>query len=219
MGNTKEQDVSTVNGLESPEPVHEVTLSSYSIGQTEVTQKLWTAVMGYNPSYFINPQGPIENMSWDECQEFISRLSELTGRHFRLPTEAEWEFAARGGNRSMHYRYSGSRYLNEVAWNDDNAHNGQGGGLYGPQTVALLLPNELGLYDMSGNIRELCHDWYAPYSAEPQTNPKGPETGDKRVIRGGSFADDGNECSCAGRRHTYSWPFDGGNLVGFRLAM
>ena len=219
MGNTKEQDVSTVNGLESPEPVHEVTLSSYSIGQTEVTQKLWTAVMGYNPSYFINPQGPIENMSWDECQEFISRLSELTGLHFRLPTEAEWEFAARGGNRSMHYRYSGSRYLNEVAWNDDNAHNGQGGGLYGPQTVALLLPNELGLYDMSGNIRELCHDWYAPYSAEPQTNPKGPETGDKRVIRGGSFADDGNECSCAGRRHTYSWPFDGGNLVGFRLAM
>ena len=219
MGNTKEQDVSTVNGLESPEPVHEVTLSSYSIGQTEVTQKLWTAVMGYNPSYFINPQGPIENLSWDECQEFISRLSELTGRHFRLPTEAEWEFAARGGNRSMHYRYSGSRYLNEVAWNDDNAHNGQGGGLYGPQTVALLLPNELGLYDMSGNIRELCHDWYAPYSAEPQTNPKGPETGDKRVIRGGSFADDGNECSCAGRRHTYSWPFDGGNLVGFRLAM
>ena len=219
MGNTREQDVSTVNGLESPEPVHEVTLSSYSIGQTEVTQKLWTAVMGYNPSYFINPQGPVEDMSWDECQEFISRLSELTGLHFRLPTEAEWEFAARGGNRSKHYRYSGSRYLNEVAWNDDNAHNGQGGGLYGPQTVALLLPNELGLYDMSGNIRELCHDWYAPYSAEPQTNPKGPETGDKRVIRGGSFADDGNECSCAGRRHTYSWPFDGGNLVGFRLAM
>ena len=219
MGNTREQDVSTVNGLESPEPVHEVTLSSYSIGQTEVTQKLWTAVMGYNPSYFINPQGPVEDMSWDECQEFISRLSELTGLHFRLPTEAEWEFAARGGNRSRHYRYSGSRYLNEVAWNDDNAHNGQGGGLYGPQTVALLLPNELGLYDMSGNIRELCHDWYAPYSAEPQTNPKGPETGDKRVIRGGSFADDGNECSCAGRRHTYSWPFDGGNLVGFRLAM
>ena len=219
MGNTREQDVSTVNGLESPEPVHEVTLSNYSIGQTEVTQKLWTAVMGYNPSYFINPQGPVEDMSWDECQEFISRLSELTGLHFRLPTEAEWEFAARGGNRSMHYRYSGSRYLNEVAWNDDNAHNGQGGGLYGPQTVALLLPNELGLYDMSGNIRELCHDWYAPYSAEPQTNPKGPETGDKRVIRGGSFADDGNECSCAGRRHTYSWPFEGGNLVGFRLAM
>ena len=219
MGNTKEQDVSTVNGLESPEPVHEVTLSSYSIGQTEVTQELWTAVMGYNPSYFINPQGPVEKMSWDECQEFISRLSEMTGLHFRLPTEAEWEFAARGGNRSMHYRYSGSRYLNEVAWNDDNAHNGQGGGLYGPQTVALLLPNELGLYDMSGNIRELCQDWYGPYSAELQTNPTGPEIGDKRVIRGGSFADDGNECSCAGRRHTYSWPFEGGNLVGFRLAM
>ncbi len=219
MGNTKEQDVSTVNGLESPEPVHEVTLSSYSIGQTEVTQELWTAVMGYNPSYFINSLGPVEKMSWDECMEFISRLNELTGLTFRLPTEAEWEFAARGGNRSKHYRYSGSRYLNEVAWNNDNAYNGQGGSLYGPQTVALLLPNELGLYDMSGNIRELCQDWYGPYSAEPQTNPTGPEIGDKRVIRGGSFADDGNECSCAGRRHTYSWPFEGGNLVGFRLVM
>ena len=225
MGNTWEQDVSSVNGLELPEPLHEVTLSSYSIGQTEVTQELWTAVMGYNPSEhnewqnFINPQGPVENMTWDECMEFISRLNEMTGLHFRLPTEAEWEFAARGGNRSMPYSYAGSRYLNEVAWNEDNAHNWQGGGVYGPQTVALLLPNELGLYDMSGNVRELCLDWYGPYSAEPQTDPTGPETGNKRVTRGGSFADDENDCSCAGRRHTYSWPFEGGNLLGFRLVM
>ena len=225
MGNTWEQDISSVNGLELPEPVHEVTLSSYSIGQTEVTQELWTAVMGYNPSEhnewqnFINPQGPVENMTWDECMEFIARLNEMTGLHFRLPTEAEWEFAARGGNRSMPYSYSGSRYLNEVAWNEDNADHWQGGGVYGPQTVALLLPNELGLYDMSGNVRELCQDWYGPYSAEPQTNPTGPETGNKRVTRGGSFADDDNRCSCAGRGHTYEFPFEGGNLLGFRLVM
>ena len=223
MGNTWDQGVSGVDG--SPEPVHEVTLSSYSIGQTEVTQELWTAVMGYNPSYvdqydnFINPLGPVENMSWDECMEFIDRLNELTGLTFRLPTEAEWEFAARGGNRSKHYRYPGSRYLNEVAWNEDNANHWQGGGVNGPQTVALLLPNELGLYDMGGNVRELCQDWYGPYSAEPQINPMGPETGDKRVTRGGSFVDGGDECSCAGRGHTYEWPFEGGNLLGFRLAM
>lgn len=225
MGNTWEQGVGGVNGYDRPEPVHEVTLSSYSIGQTEVTQELWTAVMGYNPSYvdqydnFINPLGPVENMSWDECMEFIDRLNELTGLTFRLPTEAEWEFAARGGNRSKHYRYPGSRYLNEVAWNEDNANHWQGGGVNGPQTVALLLPNELGLYDMGGNVRELCQDWYGPYSAEPQINPMGPETGDKRVTRGGSFADGGDECSCAGRGHTYEWPFEGGNLLGFRLAM
>ena len=223
MGNTWDQGVSGVDGR--PEPVHEVTLSSYSIGQTEVTQELWTAVMGYNPSYvdqydnFINPLGPVEKMSWDECMEFISRLNELTGLTFRLPTEAEWEFAARGGNRSKHYRYPGSRYLNEVAWNEDNANHWQGGGVNGPQAVALLLSNELGLYDMGGNVRELCQDWYGPYSAEPQINPTGPETGDQRVTRGGSFADGGDECSCAGRGHTYEWPFEGGNLVGFRLAM
>ena len=225
MGNTKEQGVSGVNGYDRPEPVHEVTLSSYSIGQTEVTQELWTAVMGYNPSEhnewqnFINPQGPVGKMSWDECMEFISRLNEMTGLTFRLPTEAEWEFAARGGNRSKHYRYPGGRYLNEVAWNEDNADHWQGGGVYGPQTVALLLPNELGLYDMGGNVRELCQDWYGPYSADPQTNPTGPEIGDKRVTRGGSFADGGDECCCASRGHTYEWPFEGGNLLGFRLAM
>ena len=221
MGNTSEQGVSGVNGHDRPEPVHQVTLSSYGIGQTEVTQQLWTAVMGYNPCDvgFINPQGPVGSMSWDECMEFISRLNQLTGLNFRLPTEAEWEFAARGGNRSKHYRYSGSHYLKEVAWYRDNADNYQGGGLHGPQTVALLLPNELGLYDMSGNVSELCQDWYGPYSAEPQTNPTGPASGDKRVTRGGSFAHGRDECCCASRDHTYTWPFEGGNLLGFRLAM
>ena len=201
-----------------------MTLSSYSIGQTEVTQELWTAVMGYNPSEhnewqnFINPQGPVDNVSWDDCLEFISRLNELTGLHFRLPTEAEWEFAARGGNRSRHYRYSGSRYIDEVAWYESNADNWQGGGLYGPQTVALLLPNELGLYDMSGNVWEYCQDWYAPYSTEPQTNPTGPSTGTERIIRGGSFIEGSNECKCAKRHYTDNYD-EGGNTIGFRLAM
>ena len=223
MGNTWDQRLSFGDGDDAC-TVHEVTLSSYSIGQTEVTQELWTAVMGYNPSEhnewqnFINPQGPVDNVSWDDCLEFISRLNELTGLHFRLPTEAEWEFAARGGNRSRHYRYSGSRYIDEVAWYESNADNWQGGGLYGPQTVALLLPNELGLYDMSGNVWEYCQDWYAPYSTEPQTNPTGPSTGTERIIRGGSFIEGSNECKCAKRHYTDNYD-EGGNTIGFRLAM
>lgn len=221
MGDTWEQGLSY--GGDDPHTVHEVTLSSYSIGQTEVTQELWTAVMGYNPSEhnewqnFINPQGPVENMTWDECQEFISRLKEMTGLHFRLPTEAEWEFAARGGNRSMPYSYSGSRYIEEVAWYRSNADNHHGG-VSGPQTVALLLPNELGLYDMSGNVWEYCQDWYGPYSDEPQTDPKGPSTGTARVMRGGSFIESGNSCKCAKRDYT-QWYDEGANTIGFRLAM
>ena len=222
MGDTWEQGLSYGDG-DGPHTVHEVTLSSYSIGQTEVTQELWTAVMGYNPSEhnewqnFINPQGPVENMTWDECQEFISRLKEMTGLHFRLPTEAEWEFAARGGNRSMPYSYSGSRYIEEVAWYRSNADNHHGG-VSGPQTVALLLPNELGLYDMSGNVWEYCQDWYGPYSDEPQTDPKGPSTGTARVMRGGSFIESSNSCKCAKRDYT-QWYDEGANTIGFRLAM
>ena len=222
MGDTWEQGLSYGDG-DGAHTVHEVTLSSYSIGQTEVTQELWTAVMGYNPSEhnewqnFINPQGPVENMTWDECQEFISRLNEMTGLHFRLPTEAEWEFAARGGNRSMPYSYSGSRYIEEVAWYRSNADNHHGG-VSGPQTVALLLPNELGLYDMSGNVWEYCQDWYGPYSDEPQTDPKGPSTGTARVMRGGSFIESSNSCKCAKRDYT-QWYDEGANTIGFRLAM
>jgi formylglycine-generating enzyme required for sulfatase activity len=179
--------------------------------------------MGYNPSEhnewqnFINPQGPVENMTWDECQEFISRLNEMTGLHFRLPTEAEWEFAARGGNRSMPYSYSGSRYIEEVAWYRSNADNHHGG-VSGPQTVALLLPNELGLYDMSGNVWEYCQDWYGPYNDEPQTDPKGPSTGTARVMSGGSFIESSNSCKCAKRDYT-QWYDEGANTIGFRLAM
>ena len=211
MGNTPDQYGIPDSYLA---PVHEVTLSSYCIGQTEVTQELWTAVMGSNPSdmQYINPKGPVEQVSWDACQEFIAKLNVMTGLNFRLPTEAEWEFAARGGNLSMHYCYSGSLYLEEVGWYHSNAGN------MGPQRVAFFRPNELGLYDMSGNVSELCQDWFDIYDTEPQIDPTGPATGTKRVVRGGSYADVSRDCRCASRDY-HCYPYDGGNLLGLRLVM
>ncbi len=161
-------------------PVHSVTLSDYYIGRCEVTQELWEAVMGSNPSYFKGAQNPVECVSWNDCQEFVSRLSSLTGRTFRLPTEAEWEYAARGGKKSSHYKYSGSDNIDDVAWYDDNS---------GDKTrpVGTKSPNELGIYDMSGNVYEWCSDWYGSYSAGAQTNPQGPSSGSCRVLRGGPW--------------------------------
>ena len=178
------------------QPAHEVTLSSYFIGQSEVTQALWQAVMGENPSYFssrnnydTNLQRPVECVSWNDCQTFITKLNQLTGKKFRLPTEAEWEFAARGGNQSQGYEYSGSNNLDDVAWywySIPSRISGNAG--YGTQTVATKAPNELGLYDMSGNVWEWCQDyWGGIYSSEAQTNPVGPSTGDTHVYRGGSW--------------------------------
>ena len=178
MGATSEQG----SDADSDEkPVHSVTLPDYYIGQTEVTQELWEAVMGSNPSYFKGDnQRPVEKVSWDDCQEFIEKLNRLTGKSFRLPTEAEWEYAARGGNKSKGYKYSGSNNPDAVAWYDDNS----GGNTH---TVAQKQSNELGLYDMSGNVWEWCQDWYGNYSSNSQTNPTGPSTGSHRVLRGGSW--------------------------------
>lgn len=180
-------------------PAHEVTLSTFAIGQTPVTQALWMAVMGSNPSYFIAQYGygedfnrPVECVSWTDCQTFITKLNEMTGRNFRMLTEAEWEFAARGGNKSRGYLYAGSDNLDDVGWYWSNipSQTGQSVG-YGTQTVATKAPNELGLYDMSGNVCEWCQDLYQDhYNAEPQTNPTGPETGDKYVYRGGCWYQD-----------------------------
>ncbi len=162
-------------------PPHQVTLSGYSIGQTEVTQELWQAVMGSNPSRFSGDlQRPVECVSWDDCQTFITKLNQMTGKNFRLPTEAEWEYAARGGNRSQGYKYAGSNNIGDVAWYSDNCG-------YTTHPVATKAPNELGLYDMSGNVYEWCLDWYGIYSDDAQTNPTGPASGSYRVTRGGSW--------------------------------
>ena len=161
-------------------PVHSVTLSDYYIGETEVTQELWESVMGSNPSYFSGSQKPVEKVSWDDCQDFITKLNELTGKNFRLPTEAEWEYAARGGNKSKGYKYSGSNTIGDVAWYDGNSNS---------QThdVKTKLPNELGIYDMSGNVWEWCQDWKGNYNSGSQTNPEGPSSGSSCVLRGGSW--------------------------------
>lgn len=181
MGATEEQGS---DAWDDEKPVHSVTLSDYYIGQTEVTQQLWQAVMGSNPSYFKgDSQCPVENVSWEDCQEFIEKLNRLTGQNFRLPTEAEWEFAARGGNKSRGYKYSGSNTVGDVAWYYGNS---------GDRThaVATKQANELGLYDMSGNAWERCSDWRGAYPKSSQTNPKGPLSGSGRVLRGGSWYSD-----------------------------
>ena len=209
MGGTEEQGSEAQS---SEKPAHEVTLSSYSIGQTEVTQELWVAVMGNNPSIFNdNLQRPVEQVSWNDCQEFIAELNRLTGKHFRLPSEAEWEFAARGGNSSKHYKYSGSNNVDEVAWYSGNRPT------YGTQPVATKKANELGLYDMSGNVYEWCQDWYGSYSSASQTNPTGPSSGSYRVLRGGCWNDDARIC-----RVSYRYggdPAYRGSHNGLRLAL
>lgn len=169
-------------------PTHQVTLTNdYYIGKTEVTQALWRAVMGNNPSEFKGDNLPVESVSWNDCQKFISKLNSMTGQNFRLPTEAEWEFAARGGNYSNHYQYSGSNKLGDVAWYDGNS---------GSKThaVATKQPNELGLYDMNGNVCEWCSDWLDDYSSSSQTNPTGPSSNYYRVLRGGSRYNDAMAC-------------------------
>ena len=163
-------------------PVHNVTLSNYYIGETEVTQELWNTVMGENPSNFKGDlQRPVEMVSWNDCQEFIAKLNKLTGKAFRLPTEAQWEFAAGGGNKTKKYPYSGGYDLDAVAWHIFNASETT-------HPVKTKRPNELHLYDMSGNVWEWCADWYGTYSADEQTDPTGPIKGEKRVVRGGAWS-------------------------------
>lgn len=207
MGATSEQG----NEAYSNEmPVHSVTLNSYYIGKTEVTQALWQAVMGRNPSYFKGSDLPVEWVSWDVCQEFIQKLNHLTGRNFRLPTEAEWEFACRGGNNSRGYKYSGSNNLGSVAWYDGNS-----GDKIHP--VGTKAPNELGIYDMSGNVWEWCSDWYADYTSYSQTNPTGPQSGSGRVYRGGSCSFSAWYCRSSNRGYFNPAYRDG--YLGLRLAL
>ena len=207
MGATYEQEG---DAERDEKPVHSVTLSSYYIGKTEVTQALWQAVMGSNPSGFECADLPVENVSWNDCQEFIQKLNSLTGRNFRFPTEAEWEFACRGGNNSRGYKYSGSNNLGNVAWYDDNSDNQS-------RLVATKAPNELGIYDMSGNVFEWCSDWYADYTSYSQTNPKGPHSGACRVIRGGCWGSFVRNCRSSLRFNRY--PTDRYGYLGLRLAL
>ena len=193
MGATPEME-DTHNLWDNAKPVHQVTLTKdYYIGKTEVTQALWQAVMGSNPSHFKGNNKPVESVDWNDCQKFIAKLNALTGKKFRLPTEAEWEFAARGGNKSKHYRYSGSNNLDEVAWYDEDWNKGT------THDVATKKPNELGIYDMSGNVDECCSDWYGDYSSSAQTDPIGPKDGSSRVLRGGSWVIVADFCRSSGR--------------------
>ena len=177
------------------QPIHEVSLSDYYIGQTEVTQHLWQAVMGSgnNPSATKGNNLPVTNISWDEAQTFVERLSELTGMRFRLPTEAEWEYAARGGERSKGYTYAGSDNIDEVGWYAGNSGNKL-------HAVGGKLPNELGIFDMTGNAWEWCQDWYGAYQTEAQVNPTGPNFGSSRVLRSGSFTTTIERCTAKFRQ-------------------
>ena len=216
MGGTEEQGS---DAYDWEYPVHQVTLSDYSIGQTEVTQELWVAVMGNNPSYHNdNLQCPVEKVSWNDCQEFIAELNRLTGKHFRLPSEAEWEFAARGGNKSQHYKYSGSNDIGEVAWYYDNSYAvGSSSPDYGTHPVGKKKCNELGLYDMAGNVWEWCQDRYGSYSSAAQTNPTGPSEGSNRVGRGGGWFSNARDCRVS--RRGYNSPSGWNSDLGLRLAL
>lgn len=161
---------------------HVTLTKDYYIGETLVTQALWKAVMGENPSEFKCENNPVENISWEDCQIFIKKLNSLLGKQFRLPTEAEWEFAARGGIYSQGFTFAGSDNLDEVAWHDGDVTSDS------THPVALKKPNELGLYDMTGNVYEYCNDWFTyDEDKQPQIDPQGPDTGSERVLRGGGW--------------------------------
>ena len=205
MGATPEQG-SDVEDNEKP--THKVTLSDFYIGKYEVTQAEWKAVMGKNPSHFKGDNFPVENVSWSDCEEFIRKLNELTGKNFRLPTEAEWEYAARGGRHSYGVKYAGGSDIDNVAWHADNGNNTT-------HPVGTKRANELGLYDMSGNVWEWCQDWYGSYSSSSQTNPAGPGSGSERVLRGGGWSNVVGGCHVSHRGS--STPDDADNNIGLRL--
>ena len=200
-----------MGATDDEKPVHQVTLTNdYYMGKYEVPQALWEAVMGSNPSKYKGDNLPVEKVSWNDCQEFISKLNSLTGRKFRLPTEAEWEYAARGGKKRRGYQYSGSSNITDVAWYDGNSGSK-------PHPVGTKQANELGIYDMSGNVYEWCLDWYGSYSSSSQTNPTGADSGSSRVYRSGSWS-----CSAWGCRLSFRSSFtpDYRRIgLGLRLAL
>ena len=203
MGATEEQGKDAEN---DEYPSHNVSLNDYYIGKFEVTQALWNAVMEKG----LGSNNPIDNVNWDDCQAFIHKINKMTGLHFRLPTEAEWEYAARGGNKSKGYKYCGSNNIKDVCWYVTNSSNKS-------QAVGCRLPNELGIYDMSGNVYEWCQDYYGKYVDDEQTNPAGPVQGSDRVRRGGSWFNVANDCRVSYRSSLA--PTIRSSNSGFRLVL
>ncbi|MDR1416775.1 MAG: formylglycine-generating enzyme family protein [Prevotellaceae bacterium] len=206
MGCSSEQDDDCSN---NEKPVHRVNLNDFYISKHEVTQAQWKALMGTNPSNFEGDNLPIENVSWDDAQIFIKCLNDATGKKFRLPTEAEWEYSARGGSKSEQYKYSGSNFAEQVAWSYGNSDSST-------HPVGTKEANELGICDMSGNLWEWCYDWYTAYSSLAQNNPTGALSGHSRVVRGGGWGNGARSCRVA----TRSGISPGSNFVnvGFRVA-
>ncbi|MCL2510683.1 MAG: formylglycine-generating enzyme family protein [Bacteroidales bacterium] len=202
-------------------PAHKVTVSDFYIGKYPVTQAQWKAVMGSYPKELHNTgcdDCPVDNVSWDDAQGFIKKLNAQTGKTYRLPTEAEWEYAARGGAQTKGYKYSGSNNIGEVAWYDGNYKNSKHGTQGTTHPVGTKKPNELGIYDMSGNVWEWCSDWYGSYSSNAETNPKGPNTGSDRVSRGGSWIINAlSVLSVTGR--SSAGPGSRRNFLGFRVVL
>lgn len=199
-----------MNGNADEKPLRNVTVSSFEIGKYEVTQGQWMAVMGTNPSFYKGCiECPVENISWNEIQHFIQKLNKMTGKYYRLPTEAEWEYAARGGAKKQGHKYAGSNEPQHIAWYNSNA--------YRTQRVGLKQANQLGIYDMTGNVWEWCHDWYDPnyYAYGPRNNPFGPPQGEERVGRGGSFSNDPQRLRNTNRMS--GGPDERNLYLGFRL--
>jgi len=205
-------DMGSNDGDDDEKPVHEVCVDGFYMGMYEVTQAQWEKITGFNPSRFRGADRPVETVSWNDVQYFIQELNEKTGKTFRLPTDAEWEYAARGGKKSRGYKNAGSNDVGEVAWSRDNSGN---------QThpVGHKMPNELGLYDMSGNVWEWVQDWYdgGYYANSPKDNPRGPGSGANRVLRGGSWSYNPKYVRSANRN--YNDPGNRGYPLGFRLAL
>jgi len=196
-------------GFKDEKPVHSVNISSFYISKFEVTQAQWQAVMGNNPSQHKCDNCPVEKITWDEAQAYCQKQSRLTGKTYRLPTEAEWDYAARGGTKSVGFTFSGSNNIDDVAWYERNSENTT-------HPVGQKQPNELGLYDMTGNVWEWCSDWYDKdyYNRSPTQNPQGPATGSEFVIRGGSWSHDPQNCRAAGRNS--GEPGERYTVIGFR---
>ena len=205
MGGSSEQGS---DAYSDEKPAHRVMLSDYYIGQTEVTQALWQAVMGTNPSKFKGSNLPVEKVTRNDCQQFIKKLNQLTGRRFRLPTEAEWEYAARGGSKSRGYKYSGSNDIGSVAWYSGSKTH----------SVGQKNANELGIYDMTGNVWEWCQDWYDKeyYGKSPSTNPCNNTSASYRMLRGGSWFGNARSCRVSCRDN---YPPGYSDFLGLRLAL